>query len=166
MEMLVLDPHVSEQLIAERQRLGLDRYDEVHAGRYVVSPSPNVRHSRLVVKTIVLFETMFSLDLFAADTVNVGTPDDFRVTDAALVTIEDGLWLSGGDCAIAVEVLSPREQPGAKVDHYGRHGCSLYVEIDPVASTVRGVPLDGPHEIDGEQLLDRLAAELDLRRVD
>ncbi len=166
MEMLVLDPHVSEQLIAERQRLGLDRYDEVHAGRYVVSPSPNVRHARLVVRAGRVFDDKFQPRWLGVDTVNVGTPDDFRVTDAALVTTEDGLWLTGGECAIAVEVLSPGERPGAKVDHYRQHGCSLYVEIDPAATTVAGMRLEGPHEIDADDVLDRLAAELELRRID
>lgn len=165
MEMLVLDPHVSEQLIAERQRLGLDRYDEVHAGRYVVSPSPNVRHARLVAGTMRVLHELFVPPHFEVDTVNVGTSDDFRVTDAALVTVEDGLWLTGGDCAIAVEVLSPRERPGTKVEHYRRHGCSLYVEIDPAADTVTGVALDGPTEIDADAVLDRLAAALGLRRT-
>ena len=36
MEMLVLDDAVTDALIAERKRLGLDKYDEVHAGRYIV----------------------------------------------------------------------------------------------------------------------------------
>lgn len=41
---LVADPQISEKLIAERKALGLDRFDEVWEGVYVMPPMANNEH--------------------------------------------------------------------------------------------------------------------------
>src|SRR6266496_3899473 len=46
--MLVLDPHVCGQMISERRDRGIDKYDEVWEGTYVMSPGPSNKHQRLV----------------------------------------------------------------------------------------------------------------------
>ena len=45
---LVLDPRLQDDLIAERRARGLDRYDEVWDGIYVMSPLANNEHQDLV----------------------------------------------------------------------------------------------------------------------
>ena len=47
MAMLVQDVDLSRQLIAERRRLGHDRFDEVWEGVYVMNPLPNNEHQEL-----------------------------------------------------------------------------------------------------------------------
>src|SRR5438132_12453455 len=46
--LLVLDGGTAKQLIRERKRLGLDRYDEVWEGMYVMPSMPNNAHQKLV----------------------------------------------------------------------------------------------------------------------
>lgn len=147
MEMLVLDENVATSLIAERERLGQDRYDEVHAGRYIVNAAPNSQHSYLVMETGFYLRGVCPDDEFAGDTVNVGTPDDFRVTDICVTTHESmgTVWFSDGVCRVAGEVLSPGERPLIKPDHYAAHGVGLYIEIDPMKSTVHARDLAGWH---------------------
>src|SRR5688572_6045764 len=47
MTVMVLDPRESERLIAERKALGLDRYDEVWEGVYVMPPLADNEHQSL-----------------------------------------------------------------------------------------------------------------------
>ena len=47
MSLLIRDRSVSRRLIAKRRSLGLDRYDEVWNGVYVMSPLPNNEHQAL-----------------------------------------------------------------------------------------------------------------------
>ena len=48
MTTLVLDQHVSDQLIAQRQAEGRDRWDEVWDGQYIIMPDPDIKHQHLV----------------------------------------------------------------------------------------------------------------------
>ena len=45
---LILDNEQGEDLIAERKRLGLDRYDEVWEGMYVMPSMPTNVHQKVV----------------------------------------------------------------------------------------------------------------------
>lgn len=146
-ELLVLDDTTVNALVAERQRLGLDRFDEVHTGRYVINPAPNFQHATLVAKTIVALSSLCDTDEDVGDSINVGVHDDYRVTDVCVITraAPDGLYATSGHCRVAGEVLSPTETPIIKQRHYQAHGVGLYIEIDPMNETVRARDLAGWH---------------------
>lgn len=46
-------------------------------------------------------------------------------------------------CTVAGEVLSPGERPLTEPDHHAGHGVGLYIEIDPMTSTVHTRDLAG-----------------------
>ncbi len=155
------DAVVAEALIAERKRLGHDRHDEVHAGRYIVNAAPNFRHNRLVAQTVIWLDQHCGDDEYVGDTVNVGPSDDFRITDACVraESAGDALWALDGACRVAVDVLSPDEAPDAKLSHYASHGVGVYIEVDPGAATVRAVELAGWH-VEPDVIESQLAAHL------
>jgi Uma2 family endonuclease len=47
MDTLVLDPYVSERLLRERRDRGIDVFDEVWEGVYVMAPAPNDEHQEI-----------------------------------------------------------------------------------------------------------------------
>ena len=47
MSILVIDPALSERLLAERRKSGGDRYDEVWDGVYIMSPLANDEHQEI-----------------------------------------------------------------------------------------------------------------------
>lgn len=47
MTAVIHDPQLERTLIRRRKRLGLDRFDEVWEGVYVVSPAPNNEHQQI-----------------------------------------------------------------------------------------------------------------------
>ena len=129
------------RLIDERRRLGLDLFDEWHEGVYVIVAGPSPEHGRVVAQlTIALSPLAAERGLYVATPINVGTdgdncrvpdlgvyrPDTARTSPAFLATAE-----------LAVEVLSPRERPQAKLGFYAANGVKEYVEVDPDARTVR-----------------------------
>lgn len=161
-EALVLDDTTVAALVADRQRRGIDRYDEVHSGRYVINAAPNAQHSYLAGETMFMLRGLLGDDEFVGDTVNVGPSDDFRVTDACVVAraAMGEVWLTDGVCRVAVEVLSPGETAMAKPDHYAHHGVVLYIEVDPAAATVTARDLASWHH-STDDVAARLAATLD-----
>ncbi len=52
--LLIQDAGVFDQLIQERKHKGLDRYDEVWEGMYVMATMPNNAHQRLVGEVHVI----------------------------------------------------------------------------------------------------------------
>ena len=51
MAVMVLDPYVEEQMLAERAGSDGDQYDEVWEGVYIVTPLPNDEHQEIVSAT-------------------------------------------------------------------------------------------------------------------
>ena len=52
MATLIQDIDLSRRLIAERRRLGHDRWDEVWEGVYVMNASPNDEHQEVQMRLI------------------------------------------------------------------------------------------------------------------
>ena len=52
MAVMVLDPYVEQQILAERARSDGDQYDEVWEGVYIVTPLPNNEHQELVFELV------------------------------------------------------------------------------------------------------------------
>lgn len=129
------------ELIEQRRAQGLDRFDEWWQGVYRIVTGPSPEHGRLVIRLGgLLDERATARGLAAAAPVNIGVdkvdarvpdlavyrPDTERTSPAFLATAE-----------LVVEVLSPGEQPGQKLDFYAAHDVVEYLEVDLAGGDVR-----------------------------
>jgi len=133
MTTMITDRHLEARLIAERQTLGHDRYDEVWEGVYVMSPLANNEHQQFAFRlAMVLQEAMgFDSDANVYAGVNVSDRRDdwtsnYRVPDVAVVLpgggAEDrGEFLLGGPDFVA-EIVSPGDQTSEKIPFYAEAG--------------------------------------------
>jgi Uma2 family endonuclease len=137
---------VPDSLIAERKRLGLDRYDEMWEGVLHMAPAPKNPQQRLVAVLLhALFDGAEAAGLEARDGINVCHPErttrDYRVPDAVVVekivdyVVGDEFGVSGG-IHLAVEVRSPYDEAYDKVDFYAARGVRVLAIIDPAARLV------------------------------
>ncbi len=62
MSILVIDPALSERLLAERRESGGDRYDEVWDGVYVMSPLANDEHQELATSLGAVYKLALGWD--------------------------------------------------------------------------------------------------------
>jgi len=140
----VLDIYLEERLIADRKARGIDRFDEVWDGVYIMSPLANDEHQKIA--TFISGVLTLLIQMPKRGEVRQGInltdrPDDwthnFRCPDV-VVFLPGGLgvchgafWTGGPD--FAVEVVSPGEEPEDKFEFYGRIGTRelLVVHRDP-----------------------------------
>lgn len=86
-------PPEVEAWLERRRRAGLDRFDEVWGGRYVVAPDLHGNHGRTQLGVAaLLLSAARRLQLHATATFNLGVPDDYRVPDAGLTTERAAVW--------------------------------------------------------------------------
>ena len=122
---------VDDRLIADRERLGIDRWDESWAGVYVMNPPPRQPHQRAARRIAAALE---ALGLAEVDTaVGVGDAQDYRVPDVVVYRSgqldRESLYL--GAALLVVEVVSPGESPHAKLAFFAKHADEvLLVEAD------------------------------------
>jgi Uma2 family endonuclease len=142
MAAVLVDP--PEDLIAERQRLGLDRFDEVWSGRYHVVPAPSDEHQRIVLELILLLTPVArSVGLDLRHESNLLPPDatgwrDYRVPDLVVFpTSALGEWGVVGPPALVVEVRSPGDESFEKLPFFERVGASEVLIIDRDTKAVR-----------------------------
>ncbi len=119
-----------ERLLEERRRSGAGRRDEVWEGVLHMIPPPSVEHERLAHRLHVLLDPYAStVDLVAAGTVGIGTEDDYRVSDLAL--LRPGYapqW--NRTAALIVEVVSPRDNTSEKLPFYAAHRVDEAIIVD------------------------------------
>jgi Uma2 family endonuclease len=136
MSTLVIDPKYDAQmqaLIEERRRIGIDRYDEVWEGTYVMAAAPNNEHQYLVMKLAFALEFVLgSADLaHVCPGVNVSDreedwEDNYRIPDVAVFLRDTKarncgtFWLGGPD--FAIEITSPRDRSHEKLPFYAEVG--------------------------------------------
>jgi Uma2 family endonuclease len=125
----VNDPRLEQQLKAERQLTGADRFDEVWEGIYMMAPLADDEHQELQAKLTAVFQTVVGwsgLGLVRAG-VNVSDRDDdwqfnYRCPDVVVflpttsAQNKGSHWLGGPD--FAVEILSPDDRSRDKLDFY------------------------------------------------
>jgi len=139
MVMLVTEPSIEEQLIAERQARGIDQHDEVWDGVYVVSPIANIEHQRLIARLMFAFQVAIGPNSGVFPGVNITDQVDdwrknYRVPDVAVflegncAQDRDSHWLGGPD--FAVEVVSPHDRARLKLDFYARVGVRELLIVD------------------------------------
>jgi Uma2 family endonuclease len=131
MPVMILDPILENRIRAERNGVESSQYDEVWEGVLVVAPPPNNDH-RLIVSglcsALMLIANRDKGDGVLPGT-NVSDRDagwlsNYREPDVAVYLstnpAKDGgtHWVGGPD--LAVEIVSPGEDPHAKLDFYAK----------------------------------------------
>ncbi len=127
----ILDPALAKQLIAERQSLGLDKYDEVWDGVYVMSPLADDEHQRIATFISGVLSVLIQWTRRGEVRQGINLSDrphdwtkSFRVPDVAVFfptgegVCHGSFWTGGPD--FAVEIVSEGEDPYAKFEFYGR----------------------------------------------
>jgi Uma2 family endonuclease len=129
----ILDPRVEERLIAERRATGLDRFDEVWDGVYVMAPWPNDEHQKIVGFLQTVLGILIQLTGRGEVRPGINLSDrpadwtkNFRVPDVVVFfksgngVCHGAFWTGGPD--FAVEIVSEGEDPKAKFAFYGGLG--------------------------------------------
>jgi len=141
MPALILNEHVSDEVIAERKRLGLDRWDEVWDGVYVVMTEPNNEHQKFVLKLAMALEANVDQlgrgETFPGCNVSDRTADwreNYRCPDVAVyldgnpAIDRDTHWQGGPD--LAIEIVSPGDRSREKLGLYAAVGTREVLIID------------------------------------
>lgn len=137
-------PREVEAWLERRRRLGLDRFDEVWEGRYVVPPDPHLNHGRTQLGVAaLLLSAARRLGLHAAGTFNLGGPADYRVPDAGLIPVPPAVWHDRA--TLVVEVLSPDDGTFDKLDFYRDHAARELLVLDWTTRGVRVIDLQEGH---------------------
>lgn len=140
----ILDPELEDRLIAERRAAGLDRFDEVWDGVYMMCPWPHDDHQEIVGFLQTVLGMLFQLTGHGEVRPGINLSDrpedwtkNFRVPDVAVFfktgtgVCHGAFWTGGPD--FAVEIVSEGEDPEAKFGFYGGLGTRelLLVHRDP-----------------------------------
>lgn len=133
MAALTQDLFLEADVIEERRTRGLDHFDEVWEGTYVMAPMANNQHQRIVneLATISTVNVDWQRLGQTFPGVNVSDrrvdwTDNYRVPDLAVFMNDtaaenhDTFWYGGPD--FAVEIVSRGEQPLDKVSFYASVG--------------------------------------------
>lgn len=109
--------------LEERHRRGADLYDHEIGGVVRLHAVPGWRHSRFQARIGQMLDDLAEpVGLSVGGPGNLGRDGNFVVPDVAVLWAEDepdedgGVWLARA--AVAVEVLSPREDEAAKLADY------------------------------------------------
>jgi len=146
MAVVVLDPLIEERLKAEREASGLDRYDEVWEGVYMMVPLANNEHQNFqfrlaaAIQNAIGWNEPVKIDAGA----NVSDREDdwtenYRIPDVVVVFPGGAArdcgthWCGGPD--FCVEIASPGDRSRDKLDSYAGIGVRelLVVDRDPWA---------------------------------
>jgi len=114
-------PPEFEALLEHRRGIGIDRRDEVWDGVLHMNPAPHRRHARVVAELLWLLHPFAQeAGLAAIADFNIGTAEDFRIPDCALIGPgADELW--NPTAALVVEVASPGDASWDKLGFYAAH---------------------------------------------
>jgi len=138
---LITDPQLEESLKAQRKAWGIDRFDEVWDGVYVMSPQPNVVHQRMVTRLVIILCEVISSpdggDVFPG--VNLsdrgeGWEDNYRAPDVAVFLpgnlAEEFEAHYRGPADFLVEIVSPHDNTREKISFYSQIGVRELLIID------------------------------------
>jgi Uma2 family endonuclease len=142
---LITDDAVAENVIRQRRADGLDAYDEMWEGVYHVVPAGSRRHGEAQAGVLSVLREwtwpprpgMAHGSVVVTGPVNIGTPDSYRVPDAAILTAgldDDAVFVP--TALLVVEVLSPGDDTFKKFDFYLSCGIDEIVVVDPENRTV------------------------------
>lgn len=128
---ILLDQEFTEDLIEQRQKLGIDCYDEVWNGVYVMASMPNLTHQR-IVRALTNVLTGIVVDEERGEVYPGANVSDrrtnwkrnFRLPDIVVVledswAVDCGTHLFGGPDFL-VEVFSPGDDTDLKIPFYSQ----------------------------------------------
>lgn len=144
MTAMILDEDLVRDLRRRRKENGADRWDEVWDGVYVMAAMPNDQHQGIVGR-LTTFLTL-AVELAGRGLVRPGVnvsndrlhwKHNYRCPDIVVYLNEnraenrDTHWFGGPD--LAIEIVSPGEDPHAKLEFYAKVGTRelLIVNRDP-----------------------------------
>ncbi len=141
MSLLIHDEVLSRELIDRRRAGGLDRYDEVWDGVYVMSPIANNQHQDLISELTALLRVIVDWKGQGRTLAGANVSDriddwtqNYRVPDV-LVFLKDSTaenrgthWLGGPD--LAIEVTSKGDHTLDKLDFYAKVNARELLVID------------------------------------
>jgi len=181
--LLIRDAGLFDPLIQERKRKGIDLYDEVWEGMYVISSMPSNPHQLLVgnlgdifrdvVKKAGLGQTYPGANVSDR---RKGWEDNYRVPDMVVVlknsrAIDCGTHFCGGPDFL-VEIQSPGDDTEEKVPFYGKIGVRELLIIHRDKRMLRLLRLEGeelilvkPTLLEGKESLVSTVLPLAFRRT-
>ncbi len=144
MPTLVLDPALPpfQEMLEQRKRAGLDRFDEVWEGVLHLVPAPTHEHGRLEWQLPrLLGPAADAAGLEMTGEVNIGeSGNDFRVPDGALHRPgAAGIWHA--TAALVIEIVSPGDESWQKLPFYAQHRVDEVLIVDPAARNVHWLGL-------------------------
>ncbi len=141
MDTLVLDPYVSERLLRERRERGIDVFDEVWQGVYVMAPAPNDEHQDIELNlSEPLVEVVKKRGRGAVRMrVNLASDPnhwehDYRIPDLVVfltgspAVCHNSFWSGPPD--FVVEIASAGDKTREKLSFYSRVGTRELLLID------------------------------------
>ncbi|TWT97328.1 Uma2 family endonuclease [Neorhodopirellula pilleata] len=156
--LMINDPIVADQLIAERKARRADRFDEVWDGVYMMSPIANNEHQSLATQlSAAICAIVDWQDLgktFTGANVSDRPTDwtkNYRVPDVLVFSAQTNAedrhshWFGGPE--FAIEVVSPGDRTLDKLDFYAEVGTRelLVIDRDPWQLTLyRSTRENGP----------------------
>lgn len=135
---------VPESMLAERRRLGHDRFDEMWEGELHLVPPPSNEHQRIelelsfALRRVVAHTALeLRLEIGLFDPSVVGT-SSYRVPDVAVFAPRLGSERGiEGAATLVVEISSPGDESLEKVAFYSRVGVGELLIIDRDTKAVR-----------------------------
>jgi len=144
MAILITDPLLEAELLAQRRASGGDRFDEVWEGVYMMAPLANNEHQGLAADLGAIAKLVVGWPWGAQVYVGVNVSDreqdwesNFRCPDVAVFLAGTQAqdcgthWFGGPD--FAAEILSPRDRSREKLAFYASVGVRelLLIDRDP-----------------------------------
>ncbi len=147
---------VDERMLAERQRLGLDRFDEMWEGVLHMVPQPSGHHQ--VMGTALaryLFDPAARRGCEVASEIGVYAADrDYRVPDVAVFPKASRSSRGvDGPLLVVIEIRSPDDESLDKIPWYLARGTGSVVIVEPATSTVSVFTAAGAVEADADGLV-------------
>jgi Uma2 family endonuclease len=145
MATIVRDPEPAElqQLRERRERLDIDRRDEVWEGVLHMNPPPSHWHERLLAFLIrLLGPHADAAGLEITGGIGIGEKNNFRVPDLSLHRPGAAeQWHP--TVALALEIVSPGDETWEKLPFYTAHNVDEFVIVDPRKHRVEWLALRG-----------------------
>jgi Uma2 family endonuclease len=141
MPAFVADPYVEQRLVAERRAAGMDKYDEVWDGVYVIMPLPNNEHQELVGRINNYLFTAVEIPGLGRVFPGVNVSDrredweqNYREPDVAVFLNDSHAencgthWLGGP--SLDVEIVSRHDRSREKLEFYAHLGVEELLIVD------------------------------------
>ncbi len=140
---------VPEDLLAERRRLGADRWDEMWDGVLHMVPAPSGPHQRFATRLMmVLFPIAEAKGLVGSHETELYRPAvgraDYRIPDLVFARPEHSTERGvEGRAELAVEIRSPGDETYDKLPFYGEMEVQELLVVDPKTCAVELFTLAG-----------------------